>query len=164
MAIKCLTREQQLEIIAQFKEEISLSEIALSFNVGVTTIRRVLAEHVVIPSLAFHKTEDEVQMLNVLSFYDITNAEQLREKLKPLSTVVVTKANPAIDVSLFVSGGQYFNETEGWVTIKEVVLAATKDKWKVVDISNHHILVNNSGQVENRSYSNYDITDYRKPI
>lgn len=169
MAIKCLTHEQQLEIIEQFKEEISFSEIALNFNVGVTTIRRVLAEHDVIPPLAFHKTEDEVQMLQVLSFHGITNAEQLREKLKPVSTVVITETaipetNPKIDVTLFASGGQYFNQIEGWVTIKEVVRAAAKDKWKVVDSKNQHILVDNSGQVENRTYSDYDITDYRKPI
>ena len=108
-------------------------------------------------------------MLQVLSFHGITNAEQLREKLKPVSTVVITEteipeANPKIDVSLFVSGGYYFNQVEGWVMIKEVVRVAGQDKWKVVDSKNQHILVDNSGQVENRTYSDYDITDYRKPI
>lgn len=174
MAIKCLSPQQQTAIIEGHKDGNSHTDLALAFGVGVTTIRRVLAEHKIIPPLAFHKSREEVEMLGVLAMHNISTAQELRDALKPPLTQLPNGLTPAptiafedavastaINVASFKAGDEYYSEAEGWVKIKSCEYDEDEGEFYILDTDNSPLFVGVNGRVDDRDFSEFDITDHR---
>lgn len=72
----------QQEICDAFIQGHSINEIADHFGIGKTSVRRVLANHELIEPLTFHKTPEEILMLECLRANGITTVIKLRERLQ----------------------------------------------------------------------------------
>lgn len=82
MSVPSVSVEEQKVIAQKYVDGDSLEELSYQHNISPTTVRRVLAEqHVLKKQVTFHKTDDEVAMLNYLSIHGIKTVNELRVKL-----------------------------------------------------------------------------------
>lgn len=82
MAIRKLTTTQQQEIVNAFKySNVDKNDLALEYEVSVTTIHNVLADHGVIVAKA-RKTPNQDALLQYLAMHNVTSVEQLKGIVK----------------------------------------------------------------------------------
>ena len=169
MPVPSISKAAQDVIAEAFKNGLTQAELVENYGLKPTTLKRILAEYALIPPLNFHKTSSEIEMLTVLTAYKVTSAEALRNLLEKATQQAVTQSVPAItntvaaqklDVSLFVVGGSYYNEAEGWVEIADISLEDAI--FTITDCDRQVIDVFRNGKV-NRGMASYNITAYIPP-
>lgn len=78
MPIPSVSPETQAVIVAEYhKGTTSAVELSHLFDLKPTTVRRILAEHKLI-SINYHKTKDEIELLEYLKTLGVSRADQIR--------------------------------------------------------------------------------------
>lgn len=172
MPVKCVSPSDQTAIVKAFTDGNTVSEIVEHFGLKNTTVRRVLVEHNKLPSVNYHKTADEIEMLRVLRLAGISTAPDLRAKLANSTSIVapvalqpMPSAHPhPLRLPAFAElkvGNQVMTAAQGWNYVSELKTDALNRPLMRLGESDSWVLFYTPDNVPTGFMSSYAVIDWR---
>ncbi len=171
MPVKCVSPSGQQALVQAFVDGNSVSEIVEHFGLKNTTVRRVLVEHGKLPSVNYHKTAEEIEMLRVLRLANINTAHDLRAKLAnstPIVAPVALQPMPSshphpLRLPAFAElkvGDQVMTAAQGWSYVYDLKMDGLKPLMQL-DKSNAWFLFYTPDSVPVGYQPNFAVIDWR---
>lgn len=171
MPVKCVSPSDQRALVQAFVDGNSVSEIVEHFGLKNTTVRRVLVEHGKLPSVNYHKTAEEIEMLRVLRLANINTAHDLRLRIGnsapavakvALQPMPVPQSQP-LRLPTFAElkiGDQVMTAARGWSCISDLKMDGIKPLMQF-EKTNVWFLFYTPDNVPVGYQANYAVIDWR---